>query len=176
MLLEDGLRPPFQGNLQADSRKEVSENRQLVSELARLVQHPTDPEPLPTSRALVVVEPAELVPATTDLALRPTPTLPGIVDLETERADAYARAARADNTHRAYAADWVIFTTWCSERGECPLPASAELVRRFVAWDADRGRSPATIERRVAAIGHYHRAENFVAPTALWIGVEKGPR
>ena len=64
------------------------------------------------------------------------------------------------------AADWAIFTTWCAERSECPLPASAELVRRFVAWEADRGRSPATIERRVAAIGHYHRAENLVAPTA----------
>jgi site-specific recombinase XerD len=162
-----GCCPPFQGNLQADSRKEVSEIRQLVSELARLVQDPTDPESLPTSRALVIVEPAELVPVATHLALRPTPTLPGIVDLETERADAYARAARADNTHRAYAADWTIFTTWCAERGERPLPASAELVRRFVAWEADRGRSPATIERRVAAIGHYHRAENFVAPTAL---------
>lgn len=146
--------------------KEVSENRQLVSELARPVQDPIDPEPLPTSRALVVVETAELVPVATDLALRLTPTLPGIVDLETERADAYARAARADNTHRAYAADWLIFTSWCAERGERPLPATAELVRRFVAWDADRGRSPATIERRVAAIGHYHRAENFVAPTA----------
>lgn len=130
------------------------------------MQDPTASEPLPTSRALVVVEPAELVPVVTDLALRPTLTLPGIVDLETERADAYARAARADNTHRAYTADWMIFTAWCAERGERTLPASAELVRRFVAWEADRGRSPATIERRVAAIGHYHRAKNFVAPTA----------
>ncbi len=130
------------------------------------MQDPTDPEPLPTSRALVVVDPAELVPVATDLALRPTPTLPGIVDLETERADAYARAARADNTHRAYGADWTIFTAWCAERGDSPLPATAEVVRRFVAWEADRGRSPATIERRVAAIGHYHRAENLVAPTA----------
>lgn len=147
-------------------RKEVSENRQQVSELARLVQDPTNPEPLPTSRALVVIEPTELAPVATDLTLRRTPTLPGIVDLETERADAYARAARADNTHRAYSADWVIFTNWCADRGESPLPASAELVRRFVAWEADRGRSPATIERRVAAIGHFHRAENIVAPTA----------
>ena len=130
------------------------------------MQDLTDPEPLPTSRALVVVEPAELVPVATDLAVRSAAMLPGIVDLETERADAYARAARADNTHRAYAADWVIFTTWCAERDESPLPASAELVRRFVAWEADRGRSPATIERRVAAIGHFHRSANFVAPTA----------
>ncbi|RDE04366.1 integrase [Sphingomonas aracearum] len=92
--------------------------------------------------------------------------LPGIVDHETERADAYARAARAGNTQRAYLADWAIFTAWCAVRGECPLPTTAEVVRRFVAAEADAGKSPATVERRVAAIGHFHRAENLVAPTA----------
>jgi hypothetical protein len=50
------------------------------------------------SRALVVLPPS-------GLALRPVPMLPGIIDAETERADVYARAARAGNTHRAYTAD-----------------------------------------------------------------------
>jgi site-specific recombinase XerD len=120
---------------------------------------PTDPEPLPTSHSLVVATSADLV-------VRPAPMLPGIVDLETERADAYARAARADNTQRAYMADWVIFTAWCEARGESALPTTAEVVRRFVAAEADAGKSPSTIERRVAAIGHFHRADNYVAPTA----------
>lgn len=111
-------------------------------------QHPTPPTP------------------SADLALRPAPLLPRIVDRETERADAYARAARAGNTQRAYMADWAIFTHWCAERGECALPATAELVRRFVAHEADRGRSPATIGRRVAAIGYFHRVDEYVAPTA----------
>ncbi len=106
------------------------------------------------------------MPIATGLALRPAPTLPGIIDRETESADAYARAARAANTHRAYGADWAIFIAWCAERGESSLPATAEVVRRFVAAEADRGRSPSTIERRVAAIGHFHRAENLVAPAA----------
>jgi site-specific recombinase XerD len=92
--------------------------------------------------------------------------LPDIVNEEIERADAYARAARSDNTQRAYMADWLIFTEWCAQRGDCPLPTDPEVVRRFVSWEADRGRSPSTIERRVAAIGHFHRAENLVAPTA----------
>jgi site-specific recombinase XerD len=92
--------------------------------------------------------------------------LPDIVNDEIERADAYARAARSNNTQRAYMADWLIFTAWCAERGECPLPTDPEVVRRFVSWEADRKRSPSTIERRVAAIGHFHRAENLVAPTA----------
>lgn len=120
---------------------------------------PTEPEPLPSSHSLVVVTP-------TDLIVRPAPMLPGIIDHETDRADAYARAARAGNTQRAYMADWLIFTAWCEARGECALPTTAEVVRRFVAAEADAGKSPATIERRVAAIGHFHRAENFVAPTA----------
>lgn len=113
--------------------------------------------PAAPSRALVVVTPTDLVRAQ---------TLPGIIDHETERADAYARAARSANTHRAYAADWAIFIDWCRMRGECVLPAAAESVRRFVAHEADRGLSPATIERRVAAIGHYHRIEGLVPPTA----------
>jgi site-specific recombinase XerD len=92
--------------------------------------------------------------------------LPDIVSEEIKRADAYARAARSNNTQRAYMADWLIFTTWCGDRGDCPLPTDPEVVRRFVSWEADRGRSPSTIERRVAAIGHFHRAENLVAPTA----------
>ncbi|WP_344694537.1 site-specific integrase [Sphingomonas cynarae] len=112
---------------------------------------------VPPSRSLVVVAP---VPA-----LRSQPSLPGLVQAETERADAYARAARAENTHRGYRADWTIFTAWCAGRGESALPAGADVVRRFIGAEADRGRSPATIERRLAAIGHYHRLGGFVAPT-----------
>jgi site-specific recombinase XerD len=111
----------------------------------------------PSSRSLVVVAP---VPAH-----RSSPLLPGLVREETERADAYARAARAENTHRGYRADWTIFTVWCAGRGECALPVDAQVVRRFIGAEADRGRSPATIERRLAAIGHYHRLGGFVAPT-----------
>jgi site-specific recombinase XerD len=92
--------------------------------------------------------------------------LPDIVNEELDRADAYARPARSANTQRAYMADWLIFTAWCAERGECPLPTDPEVVRRFVGWEAGRGRSPSPIERRVAAMGHFHRAENLVAPTA----------
>jgi len=112
---------------------------------------------VPSSRSLVVVAP---VPA-----LRSQPLLPGLVQAETERADAYARAARAENTHRGYRADWTIFTAWCAGRGKSALPASAAVVRRFIGAEADRGRSPATIERRLAAIRHYHRIGGQVPPT-----------
>lgn len=149
----------FQENLQPKRGKDFPKTGNLFPRLAPTVNDPTDPEPLSPSHSLVVTAP-------TDLVVRPAPMLPGIVDLETERADAYARAARANNTQRAYMADWVIFNTWCEARGERALPTTAEVVRRFVAAEADAGKSPATIERRVAAIGHFHRADNFVAPTA----------
>ena len=113
---------------------------------------PTDPEPLPTSHSLVVATSADLV-------VRPAPMLPGIVDLETERADAYARAARADNTQRAFMADWVIFTAWCEARGESALPTTGEVVRRFVAAEADAGKSPATIVNRRPKRTPYRRAK-----------------
>jgi len=45
------------------------------------LQDPTDPKPLAPSHSLVVTGP-------TDLVVRPAPMLPGIVDHETERADA----------------------------------------------------------------------------------------
>jgi site-specific recombinase XerD len=130
-------------------------------EPASHLQNPDSGEPLRTSRSLAVIAPA-------DLALRGSTALllPGIVEEETELADAFARAARASNTHRAYESDWKIFAAWCAARAEMPLPTTAEIVRRYIAWEAAEGRSPATIERRVAAIGYYHRAENFVAPTA----------
>jgi site-specific recombinase XerD len=115
--------------------------------------HGDNQPPLPIGTEMVVPPSGELL-------------LPDIVNEELERADAYARAARSANTQRAYMADWLIFTAWCAERGECPLPTDPEVVRRFVSWEADRGRSPSTIERRVAAVGHFHRAENLVAPTA----------
>lgn len=47
------------------------------------------------------------------------------------------------------------------------LPATPEIVAVFVADQADGGFNPSTIGRRVAAIGHYHRASGHPAPTAM---------
>ena len=47
-----------------------------------------------------------------------------------------------------------------------PLPASLAQVAIFAGEQADAGLNPSTIVRRVAAIGHYHRAAGYPAPTA----------
>ncbi len=94
------------------------------------------------------------------------PSLPDILDRKIERATAYAKAARSAATRKAYASDWVIFTKWCAELALTPLPASPGQVATFAADQADAGLNPSTIVRRVAAIGHYHRASGYPAPTA----------
>jgi len=93
--------------------------------------------------------------------------LPEILNEKIERAAEYARSARSASTRRAYASDWTIFTAWCEAHGLQWLPATPEIVAVFVADQADGGFNPSTIGRRVAAIGHHHRAAGHPAPTAM---------
>jgi len=95
------------------------------------------------------------------------PTLPAVLDEKIERAAAYARAARSAATRRAYDSDWAIFTAWCAVHRLDALPATPEVVAVFASDQATAGLNPATINRRVAAIGHHHRANGHPAPTAL---------
>lgn len=95
------------------------------------------------------------------------PALPAILDAKIERAAAYAKAARSTATRRAYESDWAIFAAWCDAHGLAALPASPDVVAVFASDQATAGLNPATINRRVAAIGHQHRAAGYPAPTAL---------
>ena len=113
-----------------------------------------DPEMPNTETALVELNPAQ-------------PSLPAILNDKIERAAAYAKAARASSTRRAYDSDWTIFTAWCTAHGLTFLPASPEIVAVFASDQATAGLNPSTIHRRVAAIGHHHRAGGYPAPTAL---------
>jgi len=106
--------------------------------------------------------------ATVSVALAPEqPALPAILNEKIEQAAAYARAARAGATRRAYESDWAIFTAWCAAHTLVALPATPEVVAVFASDQAVGGLNPATIGRRIAAIGHYHRAGGHPAPTAL---------
>lgn len=95
------------------------------------------------------------------------PSLPAILDEKIERAAAYAKAARASSTRRAYDSDWGIFTAWCQAHGLIALPATPDVVAVFASDQATAGLNPATIARRVAAIGHHHRGNGHPAPTAM---------
>lgn len=115
---------------------------------------PFDPDLTSSRTALVTVDPDE-------------PMLPAVLHEKIERAAAYAKAARAGATRRAYDSDWAIFTAWCTQHGLVSLPATPDIVAVFASDQATAGLNPSTINRRVAAIGHHHRAGGYPAPTAM---------
>jgi len=65
------------------------------------------------------------------------------------------------NTRAGYAADWALFTDWCTATNRVALPVDWATVTAFTA--ACPG-APATIRRRLAAIAHHHRAAGHPVP------------
>jgi hypothetical protein len=56
-----------------------------------------------------------------------------------DRAEAYARNAKAPATRRAYASDWRCFDAWCTAAGLPCLPAAPETVALYIAALAEPG-------------------------------------
>jgi hypothetical protein len=72
-----------------------------------------------------------------------------------ETAKAYARSAQADNTQRAYAADWRHFASWLRRQGLPETPPDPEAVGLYLASQVERRGaelSVATLERRLSGI------------------------
>jgi integrase len=82
--------------------------------------------------------------------------IPGRLADLVETAQAYARAGRAPNTQRAYAADWRHFTGWCRRQGVSSHPADPRVVGLYltacVSPAAGDRASVATLERRLSAL------------------------
>ena len=66
------------------------------------------------------------------------------------------------NTRAGYAADWSLFTDWCTATSSTALPANWATIAAF---NAGCPGAPATIRRRLTAIAHHHRAVGHPAPT-----------
>ncbi|MGQ4599710.1 tyrosine-type recombinase/integrase [Nocardia sp. R6R-6] len=84
----------------------------------------------------------------------------------------YLEASQSANTVRAYRADWVAWSAWCAAEGRQALPADALDVAVYLAAAADARRaaggwafSPATLERKSAAIAAVHAANGLPSPT-----------
>jgi integrase len=98
-------------------------------------------------------------------AVLPSPRLARIEPLAAlaETAKSYARAARAENTQRAYDADWRMFSSWLRRHGLAPSPPDPQTVGLYLAACADessRGARPtsvATLERRLSGICWHYR-------------------
>jgi integrase len=77
-----------------------------------------------------------------------------------ETAKAYARSAQADNTQRAYSADWRHFASWLRRQGLPDTPPDPEAVGLYLASQVERRGaelSVATLERRLSGIAWRYR-------------------
>ena len=98
--------------------------------------------------------PAASLPAVLPAGTGARPTPEGEAALAT--AQELARQAAASATLRAYRADWQHYAAWCARTGFIPVPAEPATVGAYLASLKDT-HAPATIRRRLAAIGKMHR-------------------
>lgn len=77
----------------------------------------------------------------------------------------FAKAAAAENTRRAYKADWEGFVEWCSERSFQAAPAAGQTVARYLADLGEAGYKATTISRKAVAIGQAHQTAGEPDPT-----------
>ena len=95
------------------------------------------------------------------------------------RAADYARAARAENTRRAYAAGWRSFATWCEARGLAALPADPGTLGLYLADAAGQGAKVASLRVRLAAVVAAHRLAGHALDTRareireVWAGIRR---
>ena len=107
------------------------------------------------------VAPETQAPGANPPALLPSAgRLSGRLAALAETAKAYARSAQADNTQRAYAADWRHFASWLRRQGLPETPPDPEAVGFYLASQVERRGvelSVATLERRLSGIAWRYR-------------------
>jgi integrase len=110
----------------------------------------------PGGAALEIQAPGAKSPALQPSAGR----LSGRLAALAETAKDYARSAQADNTQRAYAADWRMFASWLRRQGLPETPPDPEAVGLYLAAQVERRGaelSVATLERRLSGIAWRYR-------------------
>lgn len=90
----------------------------------------------------------------------------GALDRLVEMARDYAQAATAENTNKAYAADWAHFARWCRLKALEPLPPSPEMAGLYLTdLAAPAGKTPAlsvsTIDRRLSGLAWNYAQRGF---------------
>jgi len=102
-----------------------------------------------------------------------------------EKAHAYAIASKADNTKRAYSADWQHFVAWCDCRNLPSLPAAPATVADYLVElidptdPAEAPRRCSTIARRLTTISQAHKHAGHDSPTtdkmvvSTWQGIKR---
>ena len=89
------------------------------------------------------------------------------VERLSESAKEHASDAKAENTKRAYRADWHKFEEWSAVNEVSPIPATPEVVAAYVAHLAETGYKPASIDRALVSISEAHKLAGFYpSPTS----------
>ena len=90
-------------------------------------------------------------------------SLPALRAADRGVADAL-QSVLADNTRRAYGAQWRLFNDWCDLVGLRALPAEPLTVARYLAVRAGSGASVATLRLATSAIARVHRWAGHESP------------
>ncbi|MEC3863390.1 tyrosine-type recombinase/integrase [Mesobacterium sp. TK19101] len=90
----------------------------------------------------------------------------GTLDRLIDTARDYAKASTAENTNKAYAADWKHFARWCRLKGTDPLPPSPEMIGLYLTdLVAPTAGTPAlsvsTIDRRLSGLAWNYAQRGF---------------
>jgi len=90
----------------------------------------------------------------------------GALDRLVDTARDYAKASTAENTNKAYSADWKHFARWCRLKGTEPLPPSTQMIGLYLAdlaapTDNVAPLSVATIERRLSGLAWNYVQRGF---------------
>ena len=90
----------------------------------------------------------------------------GTLDRLVDTARDYAKASTAENTNKAYAADWKHFARWCRLKGTDPLPPSPEMIGLYLTdLAAPQGNATAlsvsTIDRRLSGLAWNYAQRGF---------------
>ena len=90
----------------------------------------------------------------------------GTLDRLVDTARDYARASTAENTNKAYTADWKHFARWCRLRGTDPLPPSPEMIGLYLTdlaapTNGVPALSVSTIDRRLSGLAWNYTQRGF---------------
>jgi site-specific recombinase XerD len=93
-----------------------------------------------------------------------TQALSTMRELQNEAVRGYVEASTAKNTRRAYQIDWQHFTQWCTQHQEVALPATPDIVARYLTAYASSLKT-STLTRRLASISVAHQIADLETPT-----------
>jgi len=109
-------------------------------------------------------EPAEVLQPV--LTAPPAVTPSGFLAALTAQAREFAAAAKAENTLRAYAADWADFRDWCGTHRLSALPAVPETVALYLT-DRAATLKTSSLARRLTTINRAHQAAGHTSPATM---------